>query len=76
MKYVKINERVNLEMPFSEVCMHMKIAGKIMEAELVGNPDYPTAQLYKDGKEFSFPILYSEAGFYRNKNGFYYHETN
>lgn len=49
-----------IEMPWSEVCMHMGIAGKWMLAERL-----PTGmvQLYTlDAKPFSFPIGAGEAG--------------
>lgn len=49
-----------LELPFSEVCMHMKVAGKLMYGELVGEW---MVQLYDEvGRKFSFPITRGEAG--------------
>ena len=58
MTYTPITKR--LEMPWSEVCMHMKIAGTIMLGELLPNG---MVQLYTlDGAQFSFPITAGEAG--------------
>lgn len=56
---VPTNARL-LELPYSEVCMHMKIAGKTMWVEPVGSN---AAQLYDEfGRPFSFPITKGEAG--------------
>lgn len=67
--YVTEGERVTIEAPYSEVCMHMGCAGNIMEAELCGY----SAQLYLYGKPFSAPILMGEAGFYRDSDGTYFY---
>lgn len=50
-----------IEMPWSEVCMHMKIAGKTM---WVADAGHNMAQLYDPdtGQPFSFPITHGEAG--------------
>ena len=50
--------RVNL--PHSEVCMHMQLAG---QDHWVAKVDKHAAQIYRDnGERFSAPILLSEAG--------------
>lgn len=46
-------------LPWSEVCMHMHIAGATMEAYLT---DSGMVQLVKDDREFSIPITRGEAG--------------
>lgn len=70
---VAIGELVTKTMPYSEVCVHMKIADKPMMVRIL--EDGYAAQLYNlDGTTFSFPIIYSEAGLYRDTEGFYYHE--
>lgn len=50
-----------IEMPYSEVCMHMRIAGKTM---WVADAGQRMAQLYdpETGRPFSFPITHGEAG--------------
>lgn len=49
-----------LEMPWTEVCMHLGVAGRLMWAAPV---DDDMAQLYDpDGAIFSTPILRAEAG--------------
>lgn len=49
-----------LSLPYSEVCMHMKVAGQVMLGELREND---MVQLYElNGREFSFPITRGEAG--------------
>ena len=48
------------EMPFSEVCVHMKVAGKPMWTEVTSDHG---VQLYTlEGQKFSMPILHGEAG--------------
>jgi hypothetical protein len=48
-------------LPHSEVCMHMKVAGKRMVCGLL--PGATMVQLYdEDGRHFSAPITAGEAG--------------
>ena len=61
----RLTSRVHaIEMPWSEVCMHMKIAGKTM---WVADAGHGMAQLYEPdtGQAFSFPITHGEAGWRR-----------
>jgi len=59
MMRAKIGSTVTVELPYSEACMHMRVAGKTMEVLVLQNG----AQLFdSDGKEFSFPITHGEAG--------------
>lgn len=60
------------KMPHSEVCMHMRIAGKLMWMKM-SRSEYPMVQLYQrdrlpDGSlvPFSSPITTGEAGVYHN----------
>ncbi len=49
-----------LSLPYSEVCMSMKVAGQVMLGELREND---MVQLYElNGRKFSFPITRGEAG--------------
>jgi hypothetical protein len=49
-----------IAMPYSEVCVHMRVAGKVMAVKDVGNG---MAQLYDEfGEKFSMPITWGEAG--------------
>ena len=51
---------VLIEQPYSEVCMHMHVAGKVM---FVAPHGPHMAQLYTlSGHPFSFPITNGEAG--------------
>jgi hypothetical protein len=63
--YVDTGDIVMMEMPYSEVCMSMRVAGHTMFAKVVsGAMGTTAAQLYElNGKPFSFPILMGEAGF-------------
>lgn len=79
-RYIEPNEMFPSVMPYSEVCMHMKIAGKIMWCKWDGNR---SVQLYRvechgngynaDDKfvPFSAPILLGEAGLYTDESGVY-----
>jgi hypothetical protein len=62
--FVRIGETVRLELPYTEVCMFMRVAGEIFDVQLQGE-QYPVAQLYRlDGTPFSFPITPGEAGLF------------
>jgi hypothetical protein len=71
---VRPGDRVRLELPFSEVCMHMRVAGRVMDVRMTED-QYPMAQLLNaDGSEFSFPITTGEAGIFGDVDrGFYYY---
>lgn len=70
---LRIGDRWLATMPYSEVCMHMKIAGTKMLCEFTNTPYSPMVQLHsRDGRVFSAPISTGEAGVYHDKsNGFY-----
>jgi len=55
-----IGERRTLELPFSEACMFLRVAGKTMLTEYVG--DGMVQVLNDDGTNFSFPVTVGEAG--------------
>jgi hypothetical protein len=69
---IKPGDRVPLELPYSEVCMHMRVAGRVMDVQLTDG-EYPMAQLMnEDGSEFSLPVTTGEAGIYGTlRDGFY-----
>lgn len=67
---VRIGDTVTMKTGHSEVCCYMGVAGKQMRVKLL---EGGLAQLFEmDGTSFSFPILASEAGFYRDSEGWYY----
>jgi hypothetical protein len=68
--YIRPGETLQLELPYSEVCMHMKVAGLVMTV-LLTLGDFPMAQLIKDGRPFSFPIGTGEAGLFQDAGGYY-----
>lgn len=72
--YVELGEEFQTELPYSEVCMHMRVAGTTMTVVVVGPVEQAVAQLYKDGRPFSFPITLGEAGVFRDEFGFYYYK--
>jgi hypothetical protein len=81
--YPDVDERVPVIGSCSEVMIHFGLAGKPIEVSLVRNtyingqpvPEGEgrqfVAQVWKDGKPFSAPILTSEAGFYEDELGHY-----
>lgn len=75
-KYAQPGETVTLELPWSEVCMSMHVAGRTAQVRLEPCDDHGrcVAQIFDDnGRPFSFPVLPGEAGFYRNTDGWYYY---
>lgn len=69
--FLKLGDRWLATMPYSEVCMHMRIADKKMICEFA-KTIYPMIQLYSlDGKPFSSPVTTGEAGVYEDAKGFY-----
>jgi hypothetical protein len=66
-----VGHRGTKVMPWSEACIHMKVADKEMEFEIVSEH---SVQLYKDGQPFSSTITIGEAGIFVDiSEGFYYH---
>lgn len=55
---LEIGDHFFATMPWSEVCLHLQVADKVMEVEVREHG----AQLIKDGKPFSAPISWGEAG--------------
>jgi len=71
--YVKVGDVIRLRLPYSEVCMHMRVPGKPMNVQIVGEGGYPVAQLLTDdGSRFSSPILLGEAGIHTDGVGCHY----
>lgn len=74
-KRIKPGEFGKAEMPHSEVCMHMRVAGKTMKFQLL-DKQYPSVQLYKDDDTFfSGPITTGEAGVFTDDQGYYYYPS-
>lgn len=67
---IEIGKKYLLEMPCSEVCMHMRVSGLPMFVELLEGRH--AVQLYHmDHTPFSAPILPGEAGILSDEEGFY-----
>lgn len=75
---IKPGEEGVARMPFSEVCCHMGIAGKIMRFRLVPTRYYRAmVQLLcpETGNDWGGMVLKGEAGVYENPDGsFYYYK--
>ncbi len=63
------NQEVTLQLPYSEVCMHLRVAGTRMGARLLANG--MVQLLGADGLQFSFPITAAEAGLDHDPDGWY-----
>jgi hypothetical protein len=61
------NQETILELPYSEVCMHLGVAGTRMRARL--EPNGMVQLLDTDGRAFSFPITAAEAGLDHDQDG-------
>lgn len=70
--YVQPGEHRYQVMPFSEVCMHMRVAGKRMNCEV---RESSVQLLTEDDRNWSIPITLGEAGFYTDEGGIYVYEA-
>jgi hypothetical protein len=61
------NQETILELPYSEVCMHLRVAGTRMRARL--QPNGMVQLLDADGRDVSFPITAAEAGLHHDQDG-------
>lgn len=63
--FTKVGDKVQQELPYSEVCMHLGVAGEVRPCELL---DRGMVQIWDaDGiLPFSFAITAGEAGFYNS----------
>jgi hypothetical protein len=68
------NQEFTVQLPFSEVCMHLRVAGTRMRARL--EPDGMVQLLGPDGSPFSFPITAGEAGLDYDPHRGWYLDTN
>lgn len=59
---LQVGDRFSTVAPYSEVMMHMDLAGKPIEVEILSEQ---AVQIYVDGKPHSFPVTPGEAGIYR-----------
>lgn len=69
-KYVAVGEQLELVMPYSEVCVHMQVAGTRRTVRVL---DGAVQILNADGSKFSFPVTSGEAGLYSDAGGYYTH---
>jgi hypothetical protein len=59
-------ESVSVELPYSEVCIHMRVAGQVHRVELFMEGHYPMARI-----EGYPPVLPAEAGILSDPHGHY-----
>lgn len=75
-RYVRPGETARMLMPYSEVCMHLRVAGTIRDVRVEpGGEHGPYAQILNGhGGPFSIGILMGEAGFYHDPaQGWYFY---
>lgn len=70
MRRVQIGDIVEVTLPYSEVCCHLRVEGQRHFVELQ-SPRKAQLYDYKSGNPISFPILPSEAGVFEDDEGFY-----
>ena len=68
MTRVKSGEEIALRLPWSEVCMHLKVAGQVRNVRVL---DTGAQILNDDGTPYSFPVTHGEAGIYTDAQGLY-----
>jgi hypothetical protein len=59
-RLIRPTEEFTTQLPCSEVCLHLGVAGTQMRARL--EPNQMVQLLQPDGSQFSFPITAAEAG--------------
>src|SRR5258708_4768799 len=68
--FVQAGDVVRLRLPYTEVCMPMRVAGKAMNVQIVTDGISTAAQLFRDdGSPFSTPITLGEAGILTDEAG-------
>lgn len=67
---VQVGDTVKVELPYSEVCMYMRVAGQQRSVQVQTDG---VQILNEDGTRFSFPITHGEAGLHRRDDGFYFY---
>jgi hypothetical protein len=69
---VKVGDFGTTKMPHSEVCMSMRVAGKVMRFKVLSER---LVQLYDPDNysKFGAPILPGEAGIFTDSDGMYYY---
>lgn len=74
-RYIQPGEKVRVEVPHSEVCIYMRVAGQVIDVEILPTEHGFCAQLWRDGREFSSPVTDGEAGVYYDEEGPYVYEV-
>lgn len=68
MTRVKPGDVVWLKLPWSEACMHLRVAGQVRDVRVLADG----AQILNDdGTPYSFPVTHGEAGIYSDADGLY-----
>lgn len=63
---VKAGQAVKMRLPWSEVCIYIGVAEKVMPVELVAEAGQVCAQIRQmDGRPYSAPVTIGEAGFWQ-----------
>ena len=66
MKTLMVGMTYRIELPYSEVCMHMRVAGQRRHVRMLADG----AQILNDDMTpFSFPVTWNEAGIGRDGDG-------
>lgn len=68
--YVAVGEQLELVMPYSEVCMHLQVAGTKRTVRVL---EGAVQILNADGSKFSLPVTSGEAGLHSDAGGYYTH---
>lgn len=68
MARVMVGETVRVSLPWSEVCMHLRVAGEVRNVRVL---ESGAQILNADDTPFSFPVTHGEAGIYRDSEGLY-----
>jgi hypothetical protein len=67
---VNPGDTIDIELPYSEVCMHLRVAG---QARTVRVTERAAEILDADGRPLTAPVLHAEAGIHRDDAGLFLH---
>lgn len=63
---VEVGETIMIVLPYSEVCMHMRVAGKALPVRIL---EHGAQIIDEDGGLCGAPVTWGEAGIYMDHQG-------
>jgi hypothetical protein len=70
---LKSGDIVTLTLPYSEVCMHLRVAGQVWDVQVLPDGAQNVGRA-PERMHYSFPVTHGEAGIYSDAEGLYIQE--